>query len=435
MKKIHIGLLGFGTVGSGMVKILLENREVIESRLGASLTLKWIAARDLEKDRGVAVDASLLTTDAEMVIDDPEIDIVVELIGGYEPSKRFILKAIENGKQIVTANKALLAAHGDEIFSAASRKGVEVGFEASVGGGIPLIRSIKEGLVANRIRGLFGILNGTANYILTKMTDQGEPFPKVLKEAQALGYAEADPTFDIEGIDTAHKLTILLSIAYGIPINFKAVYTEGISKVTPLDIKFMKEFGYRIKLLAISKDDGEAIEARVHPTLIPNDTMLANVNEAYNALYIKGDAVGNVMLYGPGAGMMPTGSAVVSDLVDVARNILNGTHGRVPLVGYQPASVKARRVKSIEELEAQYYFRFSAEDRPGVLSKISGILGKHQISIKSVHQKGRDLVGAVPIVMITHKAKEAGVRMALSEIDHLDVVKDKTILIRIEDER
>ena len=418
-----------------MVKILLENREVIESRLGASLTLKWIAARDLEKDRGVAVDASLLTTDAEMVIDDPEIDIVVELIGGYEPSKRFILKAIENGKQIVTANKALLAAHGDEIFSAASRKGVEVGFEASVGGGIPLIRSIKEGLVANRIRGLFGILNGTANYILTKMTDQGEPFPKVLKEAQALGYAEADPTFDIEGIDTAHKLTILLSIAYGIPINFKAVYTEGISKVTPLDIKFMKEFGYRIKLLAISKDDGEAIEARVHPTLIPNDTMLANVNEAYNALYIKGDAVGNVMLYGPGAGMMPTGSAVVSDLVDVARNILNGTHGRVPLVGYQPASVKARRVKSIEELEAQYYFRFSAEDRPGVLSKISGILGKHQISIKSVHQKGRDLVGAVPIVMITHKAKEAGVRMALSEIDHLDVVKDKTILIRIEDER
>ena len=432
MKQIHIGLLGFGTVGSGMVKILLENREVIESRLGASLALKWIADLDLERDRGVAVDASLLTTDAEMVVDDPEVDIVVELVGGYEPAKSFILKAIENGKHVVTANKALLAAHGDEIFSAASRKGVEVGFEASVGGGIPLIRSLKEGLVADRIESLFGILNGTANYILTKMTDQAKPFSKVLEEAQALGYAEADPTFDIEGIDTAHKLTILLAIAYGVPIDSEAVYTEGISKVTPLDIKFIKEFGYRIKLLAISKDDGEAIEARVHPTLIADDSMLANVNDAYNALYIKGDAVGNVMLYGPGAGMMPTGSAVVSDLVDVARNILTDAVGRVPSVGYQPAGVKARRIKSIEELKTEYYFRVSAEDRPGVLSKISGILGKHQISIKSVHQKGRDLVGAVPIVMITHEAKEAAVRMALSEIDQLDVVKDKSVLIRIE---
>jgi homoserine dehydrogenase len=435
MKKIHVGLLGFGTVGSGMVKILLENREVIESRLGASLALKRIAVHDLERNREVAVDASLLTTDAEMVIDDPEVDIVVELIGGYEPAKRFMLRAIENGKHVVTANKALLAAYGDEIFSAASQKGVEVGFEASVGGGIPLIRSMKEGLVANRIESLFGILNGTANYILTKMTDHGIPFSEVLKEAQALGYAEADPTFDIEGIDTAHKLTVLLAIAYGVPIDSKAVYTEGISKITPLDIKFMKEFGYRIKLLAISKDDGGAIEARVHPTLIPDDSMLANVNEAYNALYIKGDAVGNVMLYGPGAGMMPTGSAVVSDLVDVARNVLRGAVGRVPSVGYQPAGMKTRRIKSIEELQTEYYFRFSAEDRPGVLSKISGILGDHQISIKSVHQKGRDLVGAVPIVMITHEAKEAAVRTALSEIDQLEVVKDKTVLIRIEDWR
>ncbi len=433
MKQIRIGLLGFGTVGSGMVKILLENREVIESRLGASLALKWIADIDLETDRGVAVDASLLTRDGKTVIDDPEVDIVVELIGGYEVAKSFILQAIENGKHVVTANKALLAVHGDEIFSAALRKGVEVGFEASVGGGIPLIRSIKEGLVANRIGSLFGILNGTANYILTKMTEEGSPFSEVLKEAQALGYAEADPTFDIEGIDTAHKLTILLGIAYGVPINFGVVYTEGISKVTPLDIRFMKEFGYRIKLLAISKDDGEAIEARVHPTLIPDDSMLASVNEAYNALYIKGDAVGNVMLYGPGAGMMPTGSAVVSDLVDVARNILKGAVGRVPSLGYQAAGVKARRIKAIEELQSEYYFRFSVEDRPGVLSKISGILGKHRISIKSVHQKGRDLLGAVPIVMITHEAREAAVRVALSEIDQLEVVKDKTVLIRIED--
>jgi homoserine dehydrogenase len=435
MKKIQVGLLGFGTVGSGVVKILLENREVIESRLGASLALKWIADLDLERDREVVVDTGLLTTDSEMVIDDPEVDIVVELIGGYEPAKSFILKAIENGKHIVTANKALLAAHGDEIFSTASQKGVEVGFEASVGGGIPLIRSMKEGLVANRIESLFGILNGTANYILTKMTDQGSSFSEVLKEAQALGYAEADPTFDIEGIDTAHKLTILLAIAYGVPIDFEAVYTEGISKVTPLDIKFIKEFGYRIKLLAISKDDGQAIEARVHPTLIPDDSMLANVNEAYNALYIKGDAVGNVMLYGPGAGMMPTGSAVVSDLVDVARNMLSRAVGRVPCVGYQPASMNARQARPIEELQTEYYFRFSAEDRPGVLSKVSGILGNHQISIKSVHQKGRDLLGAVPIVMITHEAKEAAVRKALAEIDQLEMIKDKTVLFRIEDRR
>ena len=267
------------------------------------------------------------------------------------------------------------------------------------------------------------------------MTDQERLFSEVLKEAQALGYAEADPTFDVEGIDTAHKLTILLGIAYGVPMDFKAVYTEGISKITPLDIKFIKEFGYRIKLLAISKDDGEAIEARVHPTLIPADSMLASVNEAYNALYVKGDAVGNVMFYGPGAGMMPTGSAVVSDLVDVARNIIRGAIGRVPSLGYEPTRVKARRIKLIEELETEYYFRVSAEDRPGVLSKIAGILGKHEISIKSVHQKGRDIVGAVPLVMITHEAREAAVRMALSEIDELDVVKDETVLIRIEDWR
>jgi len=286
MKKINVGLLGFGTVGSGTAKILLDNSDVIEARLGASLVLKWIADLDIETDRGLAVDGNILTTDAEAVINDPDVDIVVELIGGYDPAKDFILKAINNGKHVVTANKALLAAYGDEIFSAAAKKGVEVGFEASVGGGIPLIRSMKEGLVANRIQGLFGILNGTGNYILTKMTDEGAAFSEVLKEAQILGYAEADPTFDVEGIDTAHKLTILLTIAYGVPINAESVYTEGITRITPLDIMFMKEFGYRIKLLAISKDDGDAIEARVHPTLIPEETMLANVNEAYNALYI-----------------------------------------------------------------------------------------------------------------------------------------------------
>lgn len=433
MDKVCVGLLGFGTVGSGTAKIILENRQIIASRLGIPLALKWIADLDIDTQRGVAIEDGVLTTDANQVLDDPEVDIVVELIGGYEPAKTFILKAIENGKHVVTANKALLASHGDEIFGAALKKGVEIGFEASVGGGIPIIKSVKEGLVANRVQGLFGILNGTANYILTKMTDEGTAFADVLQEAQGLGYAELDPTFDIEGIDAAHKLTILLSIAYGVPINFDAVYTEGISRITPLDIRFMKQFGYRIKLLAISKDDGQAIEARVHPTLIPEDSLLASVNEAYNALYVTGDAVGNVMFYGPGAGMMPTGSAVVSDVVDVARNIVKGAVGRVPALGHQPVSLKTRRIRSIDELKMQYYFRFSAEDRPGVLSKISGILGKHKISIQSVHQQGRDLVGAVPIVMITHEAQEAAVKEALGDIDRLGIVKDKTVLIRIED--
>jgi len=433
MRKVRVGLLGFGTVGSGTAKILLENKDILMARLGAELELKWIGDLDIETDRGVAVDKGLLTTDANRILTDPEVDIIVELVGGYEPAKGFILSAIENGKHVVTANKALLAAYGEEIFSAATKRGVEIGFEASVGGGIPLLRSIKEGLVSNRIQGLFGILNGTSNYILTKMTDEGKPFSEVLKEAQDLGYAEADPTFDVEGVDAAHKLTILLSIAYGVPIDFNSVYTEGISKITPLDITFMKEFGYRIKLLAISKDDGDSIEARVHPTLIPEGSLLANVNAAYNALYIMGDAVGSVMFYGPGAGMMPTGSAVVSDLVDVARNILSGATGRVPYFGYQTADVRPRPIKPPSELYAKYYFRVSAHDRPGVLSKISGILGDNDISIESVHQKGRDLVGAVPIVMITHEAHEAAVCAALSRIDELDVVRDKTVMIRIED--
>ncbi|MBW2107719.1 MAG: homoserine dehydrogenase [Deltaproteobacteria bacterium] len=433
MNSIGVGLLGFGTVGSGTAKILVENQEVIASRLGRPLELKRIADLDITTDRGVKVDGRILTTDAADVIDAPDIDIVIELIGGYEPAKGFLLRAIDQGKHVVTANKALLASDGWEIFEAATKKGVDVGFEASVGGGIPLIQSIKEGLVANRIQGLFGILNGTANFILTKMTDETGSFADVLKEAQDLGYAELDPTFDVEGIDAAHKLTILLSIAYGIPIDFDAVYTEGISRITPLDIRFMKSFGYRIKLLAISKDDGKAIEARVHPTLIPENSLLASVNQAYNALYVTGDAVGNVMFYGPGAGMMPTGSAVVSDVVNVARNIISGAVGRVPALGYQPATMQARRIKSMDDLAVKYYFRFSAEDRPGVLSRISGILGKHEISIQSVHQQGRDVLGAVPIVMITHEAREAAVRQALSEIDRLDIVKDRTMLIRIED--
>lgn len=432
MKSINVGLLGFGTVGAGMAKILIENGPIIESRLGAPLVLKKIADLDITTNRGVAIHPDILTTDASEVLNDPEIDVVVELIGGYEPAKSFVLKAIANKKHIVTANKALLAKYGNEIFSAAAKHGVEVAFEASVGGGIPLIHSIKEGLVANRIKTLFGILNGTANYILTKMTDEGTSFETALKRAQEKGYAEADPTFDVEGIDTAHKLAILMMISYGIPINLNAVYTEGISKITPLDIEYIQQFGYRIKLLAIAKDTGDAVEARVHPTMIPAESMLANVNGSFNALSISGDMVGDILLYGRGAGMMPTGSAVVSDLVDVGRNILYGAVGRSPATGWQTSAVCDRRIKTIDDLETRYYFRFTAVDSPGVLSKIAGVLGAHQISIDSVQQKGRVTGGSVPIVMSTHKAREADVRKALKEIDGLPVVQGETMLIRIE---
>jgi len=330
MKEINVGLIGFGTVGAGVAKILLNNAGLIEKRMGAKLTLKRVADLDLTSDRGVKLKKGILTRSAEEVINDPEIRIVMELIGGFEPAKTFILKAIRNGKHIVTANKALLGLHGDEIFREADRFGVDVNFEASVGGGIPLIRSIKEGLVANRIQSIFGILNGTSNYILSKMTDEGGNFKHVLKEAQAKGYAEADPTYDVEGIDAAHKLSILIRLAFGTSLRFNDIFIGGISEITPLDIEFSGEFGYRIKLLGISKIDGGKIEARVHPTMIPERHLLSTVNGVFNAIYIQGDAVGPTLFYGQGAGQMATGSAVVSDLVELGRNILTQSRGRRP---------------------------------------------------------------------------------------------------------
>ncbi len=433
MEAVKIGLIGLGTVGTGVAKILIEQKKLLEKKVGKPLILKKIADRDLKRPRPVDLTGIELTTNAEEVIEDPEIDILIELIGGYEPAKTFILKAIKNGKQVVTANKALLALHGEEIFKAAAKHGVDVAFEASVGGGIPLIKGIKEGLVANNILHLFGILNGTANYILTKMTNEGMPFKIVLKEAQEKGYAEADPTFDVEGIDTAHKLAILVALAYGVPINFDAIYIEGISQIEPIDIEFAQEFGYKIKLLAISRSTEAGIEARVHPTMIPAEHLLANVNGAYNALLVKGDAVGNVLFYGLGAGMMPTGSAVVSDVVDLARNLIKGINQRTPALAFMLEKRGAKPILSMDELEFKYYFRFAAIDQPGVLSSIAGILGKYNISIESVVQKGRELNGAVPIVMLTHEAKEANVKQALKEIEGLDVVKGKPIFIRIED--
>ena len=434
MRQINIGLLGCGTVGTGVAKILINRKELLYSRVGAVLHLKHVADLDLETDRGIRFDAGVFITDARQVVDDPDIDIILEMIGGEGIAKDLILRAIENGKHVVTANKALLAGQGNALFRAAADKGVELAFEASVGGCMPIIKTIRESLVGNRITSMVGILNGTCNYILSKITDEGSLFEKALAEAQAKGYAEADPTLDVEGVDTAHKLAILIALAYGMEINLGDIYIEGISKITPMDIEFAEQFGYRIKLLAIGKDKGDAVEARVHPTMIPFDNLLTHVNGTLNAITISGDAVDDIILNGHGAGMMPTASAVVGDIVDIARNMISGTGRRVPPLSYLWDNIRKIPILPIQDISTHYYFRFSAMDRPGVLSKISGILGQNKISIKSVHQKGRKTDGAVPIVMLTHMAKEADVQKALSEIAGLDVVSDQPMLIRIEDE-
>ena len=434
MKKINIGLLGCGTIGTGVAKILINNADLIRSRVGADLNLKYVADIDLKTDRGIRFDNGVFISDAYKVVDDPDIDIIVELIGGEGIARELILKAMDTGKQVVTANKSLLAEHGNAIFKAAMEKGVDLAFESSVGGCLPIIKSLRESLVGNHIKSMAGILNGTCNYILSKSTDDGSSFETVLAEAQKKGYAEADPSLDIEGIDTAHKLAILTCLAYGMEINFKDIYIEGISNIDPMDIDFAGQFGYRIKLLAISKNNGDTIEARVHPTMIPFDNPLSSVGGTLNAVTISGDAIGDMMLYGYGAGMMPTASAVVGDTVDLARNLLTGSRGRVPVLSYQMNHIRKIPVMRVDEIRTNYYFRFAATDRPGVLSKVSGILGAFDISIKSVHQKGRKTKGSVPIVMLTHLAKEADVQKALSEIMNLDVVNAKPVLIRIENE-
>lgn len=433
MRSINIGLLGCGTVGTGVAKMLIENKNLISSRVGADLILRRVADIDVKRDRGLKFDDGVLITDARHVVDDPEIDIIIEMIGGEGVARELILRAFDHGKPVVTANKALLASQGDVIFKAAAQKGVDLAFEASVGGCMPIIKALRESLVGNHIKSMTGILNGTCNYILSKISDEKSSFESALTEAQANGFAETDPTLDVEGFDTAHKLAILASLAYGTGMNFKDIYTEGISRITPLDIEFSSQFGYKIKLLAISKDHGDVIEARVHPTMIPFDNLLSNVNGSLNAITISGDAVGDILLYGHGAGMMPTASAVISDTVDIARNILSGTNSRIPLLAYQMDHIRHIPVMPLDEISTHYYVRFSALDQPGVLSKISGILGNYGISIKTVHQKGRKMNGSVPIVMLTHLSKEADVRKALTEITALDIVGDAPVLIRIED--
>jgi len=434
MKRIHVGMIGWGTVGSGVVKILQENGPLIEKRLGSKVVLKRVADIDLETERSVTLNREVLTNRAEDVIEDPEIDIVLELIGGMEPAKSYIIAALKEGKHVVTANKALLAAHLDELCEAAQRYNVDLNFEAAVGGGIPIIRALKEGFVAERIESIFGILNGTSNYILSTMSNEGGEFTAVLRQAQAKGYAEMDPSFDIEGIDAAHKLAILIKLAFGAKIPFKDIFIEGISDITPLDIQFGREFGYTIKLLAIAKADGEMIEARVHSTMLPSDHLLATVDGVFNAIFVRGNAVGETLFYGQGAGMMATASAVASDLIELSRNILKGTEGRVPTLSLQGTHIKEMKVKDIRDIVRPYYMRFSALDRPGVLSKISGVLGKNDISIASVIQKGRQVSGAVPVVMMTHEARERNIRRAFKEIDKMDVILDKTMLIRVEGE-
>ena len=442
---INVGIIGFGTVGTGTAKILLENKDVISQRTGFDINLKKIADLDIKKSRGIKLPEGILTTNADDILNDPEINIVIELIGGIHPAKELILKAIRNKKHVVTANKALIATEGNEILAEAEKHGVEIGFEASVAGGIPIIKIIKEGLVANRILAVYGIINGTSNYILTKMTDEGIEFSDALKEAQRLGYAEADPTYDIEGIDSAHKLAILASLAYDIPLSFNDVYKEGITRITSQDIGFAGELGYKIKLLAIAKASGGKVELRVHPTMIPKDYLISKVDGVFNAIYVQGDAVGDTLYYGRGAGDMPTGSAVVSDIVDIGKKLMLQDTGcdpsQSPLTkggskgGYRASCVlhhASLPIKKIEDIEAMYYFRFTAFDKPGVLSSISGVLGSYNISITSVIQKGRSLGEAVPLIVLTHTAKEKDVIKAVAEIDRLSVVADKTLYIRVE---
>jgi homoserine dehydrogenase len=422
MKLVKVGVIGFGVVGTGTIKILLNQRELIKKRTGIDIILKKVADKDIERPREINLPKEILTTDAWEIIKDPEIDIVVELVGGTTIAKEFIIEALKNGKHVVTANKALLAEHGNEIFEEALQRGLKIGFEASVGGGIPIIKVMKEGLVANKILAIYGIINGTTNFILTKMTNEGIDFQDALSEAQRLGYAEADPTLDIEGIDSAHKITILASLAYGIPLSFNKVYCEGITKITAQDIAFAREFGYKIKLLAITKIlDGE-IELRVHPTMVPEDYLISKVDGVFNAIYVEGDSVGETLYYGRGAGSMPTGSSVVADIVDIAKGV-----NTMP-----PDFSEKLYIKPMEEIESMYYFRFTALDRPGVLSKISGVFGEHNISIASVIQKGRSKAGAVPLVILTHKAKEKDVLEALEKIDKLPVVAAKSVFIRVE---
>jgi len=433
---VGVGLIGLGTIGTGVVKVLQRNADVIRQRLGFPLELVRIADLDTRRDRGVDLAGIRFDADAEGLLADPSVEIAVELIGGTDAARRLVLRAIEARKHVVTANKALLAVHGAEIFDAAASRGVDVAFEASVGGGIPILRSVREGLAANRIQSLHGILNGTTNFVLTAMEESGEPFEAVLERAQDLGYAEADPSFDVDGIDAAHKLTILAAMAFGARITFKEVPTEGIRGLEPVDQLAAREFGSRVKLLGIAKAHEESgrLEARVHPTFVSESSLLAKVGGAMNAVAVTGDAVGPMLFYGAGAGELPTASAVVADLIEIAREIRRGSSGRVAPLSYLPESLEPRPLVPLGEIHASCYLRFTAQDRPGVLGHIAGALGQHEIGIESVIQQGRGgATRSVPVLVKTHPAPERAVRRALEVIDRLPDVTAPTRLVRIEE--
>jgi len=437
VSEIGIGLLGLGTVGSGVLKVYQQHRPALEAKAGCRLVMARVVDRDVTTPReGLSLADWSLSTDVERVLGDPRVAVVIELFGGLEPARTFILRAMGAGKHVVTANKALLATHGPELFAEARRHGVLLGFEAAVAGGVPIIRALRDGLAANRILSLYGIVNGTSNFILTKMTDEGREFAEVLREAQAAGYAEADPTLDVEGIDSAHKLQILASLAFRTAVELKEIHTEGISRITAEEIANARELGYRIKLLAIAKAVNGELEVRVHPTMIPAASPLSAVSGVFNAIFVSGDAVGDQMFYGRGAGQMPTASAVWSDAIEIARRLAHG-HGALPedLPLVEPKGAGGLRVKPVDEIRSAYYLRVMALDRPGVLSQISGVLGRHDISIASVIQKGRAHASAVPVVMTTHEARERDMRGALEAIDRLPVVAGQTVMVRMETEQ
>ncbi len=430
---VRVGLLGLGTVGCGTITVLCRNREEIARRAGRRIDVIQATARDLKKKRACPIDGIELVADAEKIVRNPKIEIVVELMGGYEPARSLVLSAIAAGKHVVTANKALIALHGNEIFRAAQAQGVMVAFEAAVAGGIPIIKAIREGLAANRIEWIAGIINGTTNYILSEMRDRGADFAEVLKEAQRLGYAEADPSFDVDGVDTAHKLTILAAIAFGIPLKFKDAYVEGIAHLTRADVAYAEELGYRLKLLGIARRAPNGVELRVHPTLVPERRLIANVDGAMNAVLVKGDAVGPTLFYGAGAGAEPTASAVVADLVDVVRTLTTDPTNRVPHLAFQPDALVDLPILPMTDVRTSYYLRLHAEDRPGVLADVTRILGDLGISIEAILQKeSAQGENTVPIIILTHPVMEQSMNTAISRIEGLAAIRGRVVRIRLE---
>jgi homoserine dehydrogenase len=433
LNPVNVGLLGLGTVGGGTFNVLNRNANEITRRAGRGIRISHAAARDYDPARLPGIDAIKVSDDAFAIVDEPDVDIIVELIGGYEPARELVLRAIANGKHVVTANKALIAKHGNEIFAAAQERGVMVAFEAAVAGGIPIIKAIREGLAANQIKWLSGIINGTGNFILTEMRDKGRDFADVLAEAQALGYAEADPTFDIEGIDAAHKLTILASIAFGIPLQFDKVYTEGISNITREDVEYAEEFGYRIKHLGYTRRTAKGIEMRVHPTLIPERRLIANVDGVMNAVLVMADAVGPTLYYGAGAGSEPTASAVVADIIDVARTLTADPENRVPHLAFQPDSISDIPILTMADVETAYYLRMQVTDKPGVMADVTRIIGDAGISIEAILQKEpAPDVDKASIILLTHVVRESQMNASIEKIEALDSIHGRVTRIRLE---